>query len=237
MPYGDGGDELFGGYTRYARLEILRQFAAVTQIPPMGRVAQQIKTILPRKASKTVEAMLEPDILWLYNILNGGLSRTESMPLREYLHLDRDYDPLWALRKFYFPDMGQRRCLQYMDFHTWLPDNILTKTDRVSMLNGLEVRVPFLSKDLVEFAFKCPEDFIYRRRMLKGGLRMALKDRLPREILMRKKRGFGMPVSQPRNFRVNKDKNFQRNFSATVIDDGIEAVVMPQSGLAHSPIM
>ena len=83
--------------------------------------------------------------------------------------------------------------LQYLDFFTYLPDDILTKVDRVSMSVALEVRVPLLSRELVEFAFALPESVRYHDRRLKGLLKQTYRDVLPHSIIARGKRGFGIP--------------------------------------------
>jgi asparagine synthase (glutamine-hydrolysing) len=83
----------------------------------------------------------------------------------------------------------------HLDACTYLPGDILTKVDRASMAVALEVRAPFLARDVVEFAFSLPD--AYRMRGLTGKriLRDAVRDRLPESILERPKKGFGMPVA------------------------------------------
>ena len=84
--------------------------------------------------------------------------------------------------------------VQYLDFKTYLPGDILTKVDRASMAHSLEVRTPFLDYEFVEWAASLPSD-----AKLKGGegkdvLKQALRPLLPEEILFRKKMGFGVPL-------------------------------------------
>ena len=83
----------------------------------------------------------------------------------------------------------------HLDALTYLPNDILTKVDRASMAVALEVRAPFLARDVVEFAFSLPD--AYRMRGLRGKriLRDAVRDLLPVEVLRRPKKGFGMPVA------------------------------------------
>jgi asparagine synthase (glutamine-hydrolysing) len=124
----------------------------------------------------------------------NGVPQVTRKEFRKRLEIPADYDDYWHLRRHYDETLGARKSLQVMDFHTYLPDDILTKVDRASMHFGLECRVPFLSRELVELAFSLPEDFIYRDGALKGGLKHAYCDALPREILQRAKKGFGIPV-------------------------------------------
>jgi asparagine synthase (glutamine-hydrolysing) len=84
--------------------------------------------------------------------------------------------------------------LQYMDFHRYLPLDILTKVDRMSMANSLEVRVPLLDHELVEFAATIPPDDLIRGFESKAIFKKALRGLLPEEVLRRRKRGFAIPL-------------------------------------------
>jgi asparagine synthase (glutamine-hydrolysing) len=80
------------------------------------------------------------------------------------------------------------------DQRTYLPDDILTKCDRMSMAHSLEVRPPFLDHRIVEFAASLPESFKVRGRTLKYILRELMRDKLPRAVIRRKKEGFDIPI-------------------------------------------
>ena len=91
--------------------------------------------------------------------------------------------------------------LLYLDLKTSLPDDMLFKVDRMSMMNSLEVRVPFLDHRLVELAFRLPAEAKLRGRLGKYVLRRAMTGVIPREVLRRPKRGFEIPLhswSNPR---------------------------------------
>jgi asparagine synthase (glutamine-hydrolysing) len=130
----------------------------------------------------------------LYLVIKNGLPYASRVKFRECLEIPDDYDDYWHLRESYLPQLGPRKSLQYLDFHTYLPDDILTKVDRASMACSLECRVPFLARDVVEFAFSLPEEFLYLDG-LKGGLKFAYRSVLPGEILCRAKKGFGIPAA------------------------------------------
>jgi len=83
----------------------------------------------------------------------------------------------------------------HLDALTYLPNDILTKVDRASMRVALEVRAPFLARDVVELAFSVPDSFRMRGTNGKRMLRDAVKDLIPAEILGRPKKGFGIPVA------------------------------------------
>jgi asparagine synthase (glutamine-hydrolysing) len=86
------------------------------------------------------------------------------------------------------------RMVQYLDFKTYLPGDILTKVDRASMAHSLEVRVPFLDYQFVEKIAALPSSFKLRGGEAKYGLKKALEPYLPNEVLYRKKMGFAVPL-------------------------------------------
>jgi asparagine synthase (glutamine-hydrolysing) len=83
----------------------------------------------------------------------------------------------------------------HLDAVTYLPNDILMKVDRASMQYALEVRAPFLARDVVEFAFALPDSFRMRGLTGKRLLRDAVRELLPAETLRRPKKGFGIPVA------------------------------------------
>jgi asparagine synthase (glutamine-hydrolysing) len=86
--------------------------------------------------------------------------------------------------------------LQYMDMKIYLPDDILVKVDRMSMANSLEVRVPFLDHEVVEFVASLPSHLRLRGVTKKYILKRAVKDILPPEIPRGRKRGFNVPIGR-----------------------------------------
>src|SRR5580704_8416524 len=81
----------------------------------------------------------------------------------------------------------------YVDTKTSLPDDLLLKADKMTMANSIELRVPLLDHKLLEFAASLPENFKVHGVTTKYLAKMALKDRLPKEIIERKKVGFPVP--------------------------------------------
>jgi len=124
----------------------------------------------------------------------GGLIKEEKQYYRKLFNIKDDYDDYWYFRKYYKEDLSLFTRLQYLDFNTFLPDDVLTKVDRVSMSVSLECRVPFLSKDILEFSFSLPEDVRLYRGELKGLMKESFKNYLPDEIIYRKKKGFSIPL-------------------------------------------
>jgi asparagine synthase (glutamine-hydrolysing) len=84
----------------------------------------------------------------------------------------------------------------YVDQNYYLPDDILYKTDRMSMAHSLEVRPPFLDHRIIEFAARLPHDLKIRKSRLKFILRELMADKLPAPVLKRQKEGFDIPAHQ-----------------------------------------
>lgn len=171
---GDGGDEVFGGYKWYAdpnKVPLLKKF---------------YRTITER-GTGTQDAALAG------LIHTSRLSPKDKTYYRQRWGIPTDYDDYWHFREHYRTDLPVRTRLQYLDFHTFLPDDVLTKVDRASMAVSMEVRVPLLATELIEFAFALPEDVRYAGGELKGLLKQAYRPDLPPALLAKKKQGFGMP--------------------------------------------
>jgi asparagine synthase (glutamine-hydrolysing) len=83
-----------------------------------------------------------------------------------------------------------------VDAHSYLPDDILAKVDIAGMGNALETRAPFLDHQLLEFAAACPASLKLHGGTGKYLVKKALEPHLPREVLTRRKMGFGMPVAE-----------------------------------------
>jgi len=192
---GDGGDELFGGYKWYKKYWHFRRFNRwMLSRKNLNFQFHRPPRNLWQKMANRIALLGQLDPLQLYAGVTSNLLTAELAPIRQWLEVPDDYDYVWSLRPHYRPELGHRRSLQYLDFHTWLPNDLLTKVDRVSMAVSLEVRVPFLKKQLCEFAFSLPESFLYTGDELKGGLKQAYESRLPEAVISRSKQGFSMPI-------------------------------------------
>jgi asparagine synthase (glutamine-hydrolysing) len=205
---GDGGDELFAGYDRY-RSEVLAEWAR--RLP--GAVRRGVLAPLLKVYAGPADWRLSD---WVRQA--GKKLELLSLPAEErYVrHFDAFPAEAWAqlpgerLRALgphdaaarYRAVLAEGRPAQflnqrmYFDIRTWLPDQMLTKVDRASMAHGLEARVPFLDHRLVELAMSIPDEQKFTIRVLKRFLKTAFADRLPPEILHRRKHGFQVPVDE-----------------------------------------
>ena len=189
---GDGGDELFGGYRRY--LQVSDRTCRSSTFFDWWELKKQrfAHGRLPRKAMNYLSLHLAPTLA-LYLKLMSGLSCSEKRPYAEVFGIPADYDDLWAWREYWRAELPIRTRMQYLDFHRYLPDDLLTKVDRTSMAVSLEVRVPYLAKEVIEHAFRTPETIRYQGGQ-KGLLKASYEQRLPAGILQRPKKGFSVPA-------------------------------------------
>jgi asparagine synthase (glutamine-hydrolysing) len=191
---GDGADELFGGYSWY--MDFLK-YSKFPKVPKLLSVTTKIKKC--NKYFKKIFGGFERYFILegfpLYTRLMGGLNEYEKKEYKAKYNIPTDYDDYWFYRQFL--DLNLNVCkkdLQYLDFHTFLPESVLTKVDRTSMDVSIEARVPFLSKKLIELAFSLKDDDIYYDGKLKGLLKNAYRNDIPNDILYRKKSGFSIPA-------------------------------------------
>lgn len=103
------------------------------------------------------------------------------------------YNPYWHYEQYYEEELPVITRMRYLDLMTYLPEDILTKVDRVSMAVSLEARVPFLARRIVEFAFSLSQEECLSGNELKGCLKDAYRGIVPDEVLYGIKMGFGVP--------------------------------------------
>lgn len=197
---GDGGDESFGGYEKYA-IEMKEDFARRTVPRPiLGLVragAGGFSHPVARKArSLTKSALMDPGRAFF-----GTNSFIEDDDLDQLLadgirRSCTGYDPGEHTIKYWDHVRGADHVTKmlYTDLKTYLPGDILVKVDRMSMANSLEVRAPFLDYRVIEFAASLPSDWKIKGNQKKITLRNAFQKLLPSHILNRKKHGFTVPL-------------------------------------------
>lgn len=199
---GDGGDELFGGNTRYAKQRV---FGAYEQIPGLLRhgLLEPLLTgtALPgkipgiKKAVSYVEqaSVPMPDRMQMYNLLTRlGLGEVLAP---DFLARIDPQDTLRQQRKTYRAGDGQvlvNRMLWY-DWKYTLADNDLPKVLGATSLAGLEVGFPLLDDRLVDFSLRLDPELKLKGLTLRWFFKESLKDFLPPEIITKKKHGFGLP--------------------------------------------
>ena len=200
---GDGGDELFGGYDRYRAMrlgarwdrspKLLRRFIRSLTAEGLTSAADQRsrKHRLRRFLSALEKDPVDRYIAWMSMFDSERRARL----MHDNVCGSAGQDHLReAFARHVDGDDAERAMA--VDLETYLPGDLLVKTDVASMAWGLEVRCPFLDHRLVAFARRLPTDMKLRARRGKRILRRAFRDRLPASILKRRKMGFGVPLGK-----------------------------------------
>lgn len=200
---GDGGDEVFGGYVTYQADQLLRVFNKLPIFVREKIIAKLVnrlpashdKMTFEFKAKRFIRGALNDPLqahfLWKAIFTNdqiaevlGGKSQSLQPTARLWQEVFDSIESSDIINK-----------LMLTDLQTSLPDDMLTKVDRMSMANSLEVRVPLLDHKVVEFMANLPSHYKIRRLTLKWLLKNTLKGLLPQSIINRWKAGFHVPVA------------------------------------------
>ena len=200
---GDGGDELFGGYSRY--LNSLKVWGLVGRVPVSLR--QAAGAVFDRASKLEWNKITSHGRLATRFYHLAAISKTRS-PDELYWRFSSNWDqPLQVVidgreppafhtapeNSHLLPEFAQR--MMYVDFNTYLPDDILVKLDRASMAASLEGRVPLLDDHrVVEFAWRLPLHMKIRSGKGKWILRQVLYQYVPQSMVERPKMGFGVPI-------------------------------------------
>jgi asparagine synthase (glutamine-hydrolysing) len=192
---GDGGDELFGGYTRYrevlghpavapGRLQQLMSALGLMlphMVPGRNRLIDRGRSQWGRYAATVVQPVRVDEGGVARADLPGGAVRIEDQ-LKDWIGSDLNDDFAAAFMQ--------------LDLETYLPGTILTKVDRASMAVSLEARVPFLDFDLVDFALQIPGRLRVTANESKRLFRQAIRGLVPESVLSRPKQGFAIPLGR-----------------------------------------
>lgn len=204
---GDGGDELFGGYSRYKGMQLVLRF---NYLPYFIRCFfMNLMSNVIKDSDKKIEVSVSRKILRFIKFYNEiQYSNNTFLPSidskRMSILFTNDFynqintTPLFKC-DFNFDTFQKKLIVDKMmrhDFEYYLPDDILTKVDRMSMVNSLETRAPFLDKNVVKFAYSLPVQYKIKNGITKYILKESFKNDLPNNILYRPKQGFVVPLAK-----------------------------------------
>ncbi|MGN0518299.1 MAG: asparagine synthase (glutamine-hydrolyzing) [Acutalibacteraceae bacterium] len=190
---GEGADELFGGYTVYNEPRVFKVYQKILPTP--------VRMWLAKIAKKM------PHIKGRGYILRGARKTEDKFIGNAFMYSDEEKreilkDPSIVTRpqdlckKYYdrVKDYDQETKMQYLDINLWMVGDILLKADRMSMANSLELRVPFLDKEVFKVASSLPTKLRVNRKNTKYAMRKAAQRHLPIETAEKKKLGFPVPT-------------------------------------------
>jgi asparagine synthase (glutamine-hydrolysing) len=200
---GDGGDELFAGYDTFGALRIAELYNKLTP-KFLHKKISCLANLLPNSTSnmsfdfklkKALAGLNYNQNLWhptwlstlnleqIKDLFNANVKEEELYSEAiELWNRNQDLNLIDKSSEF------------YVNFY--LPGNILPKSDQASMLNSIESRAVFLDKEIAEFSMRLPSHFKLKNNCKKYILKKLLQKKLPQEIINRKKKGFGVPISK-----------------------------------------
>ena len=190
---GDGGDELFCGYTSYNSID--RIWGKMKKIPyPVRKLASSLLLNSPVTLGKVYQTKASllgaKGAASLYEISN------EEEPLAKEVCMQKEMAPFkyTEYEEGYLKET--RHNIMLMDLMMYHPDDILVKVDRAGMAVSLESRIPMLDRDVVEFAWTLPLEYKYQNGISKKVLRNVLYRYVPKELMDLPKRGFSIPITK-----------------------------------------
>ncbi|MGE5617457.1 MAG: asparagine synthase (glutamine-hydrolyzing) [Candidatus Woesearchaeota archaeon] len=196
---GEGGDELFGGYETYAADQLaLRMGSAAARLAPLvERLPSSSRRVsLDYRAKRFVRASALPPLERHHGWKEiFSAEQRAALLAPEWRHVAGDPLDPWRERFAETEDAPLLARLQDVDLGIYLPDDLLVKTDRMSMAHSLEARVPYLDPVVGELALALPTELKVRGLSKKRLLRRTAADLIPRSILRARKRGFSMPAA------------------------------------------
>lgn len=190
---GEGADELFGGYTIYKEPLSLAPFEKVPS--PLRKGLRHLSHLLPEGMKG--KSLLERGTMSMEERYYGNarsfnfeqMQRVIPWAKKEWDHREVTA-PIYAQSQ----DMDPVARMQHLDLFTWMRGDILVKADKINMANSLELRVPFLDKEVFQVAETIPYDLKISHGTTKYALRKALEQIVPPHVLHRKKLGFPVPM-------------------------------------------
>jgi len=201
---GDGGDEIFAGYSKY--VTDWQENRIRNRLPRLSRKAlgfmapllRQLPNRILRKAGSLMHS-LSLDPANAFYVTNSFLDEYvwQALINTETRRQLQDYHPSDITRRHYHQADGPDHLskILYTDMNTYLPGGILVKVDRMSMAHSLEVRAPLLDYENIEFANSLASELKFHHGEKKYILKETFKSLLPHEILYRKKMGFSTPLA------------------------------------------
>jgi len=209
---GTGGDDLFSGYRRHLAIEAERYWrwlpaGALRSIESATAALDQRNPLARRLAKLFSGASLEGDdrlVNYFVWAKRKDLMALYTPEFRAAIADSAATDPMVRFLSDVPPGVGALKRMLALEQRFFLPDHNLPYTDKMSMAAGVEVRVPFLDLELVEYAASIPPRLLQRGKEGKWLLKKAMEPWLPREVIYRPKSGFGVPLRHWMRFELRE---------------------------------
>jgi asparagine synthase (glutamine-hydrolysing) len=188
---GDGGDELFGGYSRYSKVAKFKKISYLNSLAPKGsgKILRLKNKYLRNLGSDTYTSIYQKT----FEIMSPDLV-SRLLNLNEYNDFRYDYFDKYSKEYRLNGGTSELNELAYIDIYSRLSMSFLTKTDKMTMAHSIESRVPLLSRELIELGLRIDDSLKIKDGHSKYLLRKVLEKHLPSEMVNRKKQGFYVPV-------------------------------------------
>jgi asparagine synthase (glutamine-hydrolysing) len=210
---GDGGDEIFAGYPMYFGHKVANLYGRIPQFLRRGLIEPVVNNLpvstsnlsFDYKAKRFVAAskydLVTRHHSWFGSFSIGEQSRLLSKDVQASTSADIYKGAKELLEICDARDEIEQ--MQFLDINFYMAEDILTKVDRASMAVSLEVRAPFLDPRVAQFAASLPLEYKLKGNKGKYILKKAVEPLLPKEILQRPKKGFGIPIAEWLKGRLN----------------------------------
>jgi asparagine synthase (glutamine-hydrolysing) len=198
---GDGGDELLGGYPHYSWLllqDMARKYISSWARKQISHCAEQFLPIgfRGRNYLLGIQGKVQNSFAFVNQFFDHSTRRKLFLPFRTISPDKLEY-PERFKAEMELPGNTVTQRATAADFMTYLPDDLLVKVDRASMLTSLEVRAPFLDYRIIEFAFsKVPDSLRVHGGKRKILSQLLAQDLLPRQLDLTRKQGFSIPLAK-----------------------------------------
>jgi asparagine synthase (glutamine-hydrolysing) len=203
---GDGGDEIFAGYPMYYAHKVADIYGAIPQFlrnnliePIVNNLPVSSKNLSFDYKAKRFVAASKYDVVTRHHSWFGSFSIEQQNALLSADVLAQTNGDIYKGAKDLLNICGAENeieQMQFLDMNFYMAEDILTKVDRASMAVSLEVRAPFLDYRVAEFAAGLPLEYKLKGSVGKYILKETVKDLLPKSIIKRPKKGFGIPIAE-----------------------------------------
>lgn len=205
---GEGADELFCGYDNYRRfLRHQEYWEKLDKMPKFAvRALQKLTKLRDTQQNRKIRDVLarhcNDQKLFMSSAVAYYELEKRSVLSQDYLMTTNDYDSFDVVAPFYeelnkyHPGASMLQAIVYIELQLRLPELLLMRTDKMAMANSVEIRVPFLDRDIIDFAMRVPDEYKLRHGISKEPIKNLALKYADRRDIYRPKTGFGVPIQE-----------------------------------------